>query len=318
MPDGIEPSRPRLGRVLIAATPVIIMFLVAGLAIFLEHAATRGDLGPAARAFSADCGQLTVAGNDPRVLVRHAAYFKFAALSEVHLFVCIGVIAFVVVLLTSFDVPRRIKVLLGLIAVTVAGAASLVPAENHWSLTTGLLARQLTSSCPGVTDLLQRQEQSGAVGAALLGTSMAIVVFFAKGSERRLGIRMRQAGWILYAGTLLLVSSVLRLDALYQWSAAAENVEAMSKAVGALGDSLTRAWGIYYTLLLASVYLPSYAIIRSRAHSLVPVDESGDLADKWLKDRGLGSTLPELLPRILAILAPFIVGQASKVFEGLL
>jgi cbb3-type cytochrome oxidase subunit 3 len=81
--------------------------------------------------------------------------------------------------------------------------------------------------------------------------------------------------------------------------------------------------GVFYTLLLAAVYLPARKIIFDRAKTL-PISKA-DEADKQSKLETAGfisaTTTPfkDLLPRIAALLAPLLIGPIAdlvgKIFD---
>lgn len=110
--------------------------------------------------------------------------------------------------------------------------------------------------------------------------------------------------------------SLLRLGALYDWIATTWPAD-YEKAVGSMSAGLLRVWGFYYTTILAGIYLPGFALLRGEARSTVEHEKLPDVAaqDAWMKKNGLTTEVAEALPRILAILAPVLVGEIHKLTD---
>lgn len=133
--------------------------------------------------------------------------------------------------------------------------------------------------------------------------------------------RMRLLRTLLFVGAAALVVSVVRLSVTLNWGGsflpAAETPE--GKNASTLITGIVSALGVYYTLLLAAVYVPAALVLRGRAYSLAVAQEPApEKRGEWLKARGLALTLPEYLPRILAILSPILVGPVADLIKGVL
>ena len=317
MPVSREQRRKRIRRFAAACVPIVVLTLMSSAAVFIGQASLQPNRDGISRFFSANCSALDATAVDPHTFKQHAGYFSYAALSELHLFVCGAVSLFVVVLLAFLRLPKRTTVALIVGAVILAAISTIVPIINPWTIANDLAGRHIVQLCSGVEALLLRQNQAEIFVATMLVVAVAVLIFFARGSAQRLALRLRQAGWLLYAGTALLVVSVLRIHSLYEWIALAEPTPQASAAVSMLGNALTRVWGTYYTLLLAAIYIPGYAIARMRAEPLLPRGLAGEATEKWLQDHGLDMTGPEVLRRALAILSPLIVGQSANVLGSL-
>jgi hypothetical protein len=309
-------SRRRILRLIFATAPLGMMLFVSSVTILIGRAASHLAPDRIARILSARC-EVDYLSDSPALLKQYSGYFNYAALSMLYLFVCVGVVLFVVALLASLDIPLKLRAALVLVATILAVGSSFVPWAYPWPLLTGLLDRPPIRNCSGAAALFMRQERMSAFVAVMTAVAACALVYFARGSERRLALRLRQANWILYAAALQLVTGILRIDALYQWVALAETDAKLAQSVALLGSALTRIWGTYFTLVLASVYLPSHAMYRLRASRIAPPDLTSEQSDQWLRSLGLNSTLTERLPRILAILSPFIAGQATDLLRGM-
>lgn len=136
---------------------------------------------------------------------------------------------------------------------------------------------------------------------------------------RELSVRMNYLRTVLYVGTLLLVVGVLLMRAIFQLSLAfIPGTEAGAEKIAeSLTSSIVSAEAGFYTLILAGVYLPAAFIIQGRARALKGLPEETSEQDKVLHGYGLTFSLTESLPRIIAILAPFLVGPVGELLKHL-
>jgi hypothetical protein len=128
---------------------------------------------------------------------------------------------------------------------------------------------------------------------------------------------------ILYTGTILLVISTLRSKVLLDWLQTFILQSNVRNSVDEFSKVLISFQGVFYTLLLAAVYLPARKIIFDRAKTL-PISET-DEADKQSSLEAAGFVSPtttpfkDLLPRIAALLAPLLIGPIAdlvgKIFD---
>lgn len=116
----------------------------------------------------------------------------------------------------------------------------------------------------------------------------------------------------LYASAFLLVTGLFFMDAAFRWAApfAADRNLFMEHV-----DALMLSNGIYYSVVLASYYLPAAALTGRFSAAAEPPDSAGNdstdppgLADRLSPSR--------LLKAILALLAPAIAGILTQVIEG--
>ena len=73
--------------------------------------------------------------------------------------------------------------------------------------------------------------------------------------------------------------------------------------------------GISYTLVLAVAYFPASLVLHRRAQLLVGPTLSTTEQEASLKEYGLTFSLKDLLPRILAIHGPFLIGSAADLLS---
>jgi len=114
----------------------------------------------------------------------------------------------------------------------------------------------------------------------------------------------------------MLVSGVLLIRSVYQWSLAflLRDDQAVKVAERFFSDLLSIE-GAYFTLVLAVVYLPAAFILQRRADSLSELPELDTEKEKVLKEYGLGFSVMQSLPRVLAILGPLLAGPVGELFS---
>jgi hypothetical protein len=122
----------------------------------------------------------------------------------------------------------------------------------------------------------------------------------------------------LYVATLLLIVGVLRANAISSWSLTFMTSETVEIAKNFL-TNLTTILGGFFTLLLAITYLPAIYTIQQRGKTLL----EDSLKDKVEPSDPLRKTeftfsLKDSLPRILAIIAPFLTGPIADLLKKML
>ena len=122
---------------------------------------------------------------------------------------------------------------------------------------------------------------------------------------------------MLYAGTILLIVGVLRLSAVYQWSLAFISQNDL-EAAKVFTSSLVTDTGGFFTLIIASVYIPAAYIINRRAELLV-MESDLELKEKEeiLNDQKINFSFKDSLPRLLVILGPLLAGPIGELIKGL-
>lgn len=292
--------------------PIVAMAAVASFGILFHGATTGSSPGLLRWLLSPGCGGTHVPAT-PAEFTREAAFFNFVAASQ--LLIVVQVASVLIALFLLRKVPAR-----WIIVVVIVGLAAAILPNAKYSLTTSaLMARAILRQCTKVGELLIMQERIGAFAAALLTCSLGALLTRIPEQDQvasELAARFERHSWILYAGTLLLVVSVLRLGALYAWIVAAEP-QSSRDAVSSLASGVLRMWGIYYSTLLAAIYLPSYFLLRARAQALVAEKATAKDRQAWLEDRGLSLSIPDVLRRLVAILAPLIAGEVNKLLNVL-
>lgn len=143
----------------------------------------------------------------------------------------------------------------------------------------------------------------------------------AQDTEESLSRRMWLLRRVLYAGAAALVVSVAWLSVTLNWAGSflpGADTPA-GKEVSTLIAGIVNSLGISYTLLLAALYLPAALVLRGRTHALaVARQQPPDKRDEWLKARGLALSYAEYLPRLVAVLAPLLVGPVADLVKNVL
>lgn len=134
----------------------------------------------------------------------------------------------------------------------------------------------------------------------------------------------------IYFGAVLLVVSVGRISAQYGWPAALLDPEAteqpikthLVEALKNVADQFAVEYGMIFTLLLLSLFLPAWFVLRRRAWETARARKPGatqDCQQKWLSSQGLAFTYPQHAAQLVALLAPAGAGiflDALKSFTG--
>ena len=117
---------------------------------------------------------------------------------------------------------------------------------------------------------------------------------------------------LLYTGAAALVGGTLEVTALYQWAvnlldptyARVEDSKDLPQAMGLLTGS-------FYSLLLASIFVPTYGTLRVHAEHLADnAKPTATAAERkaWLIDNAIDASVPRQILSILAVLSPLIAG----------
>lgn len=135
---------------------------------------------------------------------------------------------------------------------------------------------------------------------------------------KQIARQMKHLQLVLYVGTFMLVSGVLLIRSVYQWSLAfgSRESEAVKVAEGFF-SMLLAVEGGYFTLVLAAVYVPAAFILRHRAELVSGMPEPEAEKEEELKHYNLSFSFLQSLPRIAAILGPLLAGPVGELFSRL-
>jgi hypothetical protein len=240
-------------------------------------------------------------------------------LMMIYLFICAGSIT--VSLIIIFHLFPNHRVLLLLLPVTLSSLFGIYffsrPAV-HMVLFMEIFKNTIVKDVPSIERITNLLDSIGNAAAfCLLLTSCAILLApyhlsFPQGL-RELSRRMSYARSVLYTGTLLLIVTILLKGSLYQWSLAFTSREpAAVKIASSFVSSLLAVEGGFYTLVLVAVYVPAAVVLQRRAYCLRKLPTGYEEREKMFAQHGMTFSLKEALPRILAILGPFLAGPIGQ------
>ncbi len=153
---------------------------------------------------------------------------------------------------------------------------------------------------------------ASAAGATLLWPTKE------KKSAALLRRRIARAQALLFIGAAALALRALEMYFLYRWPGA-WLTGPMAQSVDEIALAVSTAYGSFYTAILASVYLPTAFVLRSRANSLADESVAGTAEDHgaWLTKSGLRFLPFQEFGRLLVVLAPLIAGGPVAKVIGL-
>jgi hypothetical protein len=128
-------------------------------------------------------------------------------------------------------------------------------------------------------------------------------------------MQMRRLKEVLGASSAILVAGVLHMGAWLRWPAALIANEAAHEAVLGAALAITLFWGVTFTLMLVSTYLPAAFILAKRAQALLQESSSQPAIpepEEWLKGHGLFLSLQDHFPQFGLMLAPLLASPLSS------
>ena len=289
-----------------------------------------------ARPFPSGCRQATATNlpqaatiatvNGQRVLkaVQPAMYagrltYSSAATLQVVAFLAgmIGGLALGLRLLRPMGIRGRILMLAA--TVLVGGwLAAIAVSPELTPVTTLLLQRTVAAECGQCGSMHLTLDRMTMTLAFFLTAVTGMALFVPHGSLagrlRRMAEGQRAITAILLLSTIFLAASVFRISAIGRWIESYYAGDAVA-AVHVIFDAVVQTWGVYYSLMLASVYVPAALILRYRiAHAARAL--SVETAPDWLDPTWLKPSYTEEATRIIAVLAPFLAGQAADLLKA--
>ena len=257
--------------------------------------------------------------------LKYSGRMTWYFLGEIYLFVCIAALA-VASILTFQLFPQRpfFWMLVAIILSSIVGLSLYATPAVHMTIFLAFFEKAITDDVPAIAQITNFLNSLGNAAAfSLLFAACATLrpsdeEIFPEGMKQ-LSKRMKYLRLVLYAGTLLLVVTILLKKSIYQWSLAyTSQEEQIAEIAGNFVSNLLTIDGGFYTLVLAAVYFPAALVLQRRANLLadLPVEEIEK--GKKLKEYGLTFSFVESLPRILAILGPLLVGPVGELLTAML
>jgi len=139
-------------------------------------------------------------------------------------------------------------------------------------------------------------------------------------SAQSLRHQVRRVNTILFTGAILLVVGIVHANAVHHLPDVFLRDDDLA-TWKSLVTSLSASTGAVWTMILISIYLPSIAVLRFRAHAVAKVALMGNEAETvsgWFAEHGLSVGFPQQLAQLAALISPFIVGGPASPLLGLL
>ena len=124
----------------------------------------------------------------------------------------------------------------------------------------------------------------------------------------------------LFAGAIMLVAGVVHAGAIHRLPDVLL-AESATSSWDELIQGLSASTGAVWTFILLGIYVPTLAVLHTRARTLAfeAVDEkTPEKMEQWLASHGLTFHFPQSLAQIGALLSPFLIGGPASSLIGIL
>ena len=128
-------------------------------------------------------------------------------------------------------------------------------------------------------------------------------------------LQLRRLKEVLTAASAILVGGILHMGAWLRWPAALIADKDAHEALLGTALAITLFWGVTFTLMLVSTYLPAALLLANRAQAQLqesPSNQSVPEREQWLKDHGLFLSLQDHFPQFGLMLAPLLASPLSS------
>lgn len=208
----------------------------------------------------------------------------------------------------------RLSFAAAIIALGVLTAATTIRAETSASLH-HLLQQTVQTEFPSIETFRIGMERMTSVASFLLIVIAGLLLLPVHGDiENRLRESVKRQGelsYLLALGTVLLVGDVLLKLVAARW-AVAYFVPPQRDAIASLVQGIGSGWAVFDSLVLAAAYIPAAVVLRSRLRTYASeVDLKAP--PSWFDREWLVTSPLQEVSRLLAILAPFLVGKATDI-----
>jgi len=158
-------------------------------------------------------------------------------------------------------------------------------------------------------------ERTTSVTATLLIAVASLFMLPVSGGRqtriRELASRHTGLSYLLAVGTTLLAADVLLKMCAGRW-AIAYYVKPAQDSLAELVDGIVSGWAVYDSLVLAAAYIPATVVLRGRLQREARRVNVKD-PPEWFDPQWLTISPVQEISKILAILAPFLVGQVQDI-----
>ena len=212
------------------------------------------------------------------------------------------------------DRRRRLAFAAAIMAFGIIFPLTTIRPETSASLH-DLLVRTVQNEFASIETFRITMERLTSTAAILLILIACLLLFPVHGSvESRLRETAKRHGelsYLLALGTVLLVGDVLLKMLAARW-AAEYFVAPQREQIASLVQGIASGWAVYDSLVLAAAYIPAAIVLRSRLRKYAAeVDLKTPPA--WFEKEWLVTSPMQEVSRLLAILAPFLVGKATDI-----
>lgn len=226
--------------------------------------------------------------------------------------------------LTGFHQGERIAAMLLIPAANMLIVAPILSTTLPSSVMLPILQMTVGIDSPDITDIFRSIDALTLATAINLTASCSAILIYPKGdasiNAQYMTRMMKLMRTILYAGTSALIVAVMEKSALAHWAITYLPTATEQQAFSHLTASLTMARGVYYSLALLAIYLPTTLILRDQAEKVLqrpPEPDEDPSYREWLRSSGLAITFSDLLPKGVAILGPFLAGPIVEAIKGI-
>lgn len=155
-----------------------------------------------------------------------------------------------------------------------------------------------------------------------LAVAASVILLWITPDEETAAVLLGRVGrmqLLLYVGATALTLRALEMFFFYRWPGAWLTAPTSADSVDRGAVAVSVAHGAFYSAVLASIYLPTAFLMRSRANSLAKrsVSSTDETSDAWLAKSGLRVSPFHEVGRVVAILAPLITGASIGKVIGL-
>jgi len=260
---------------------------------------------------------------DPVKVASYVARASWTLISGVHVLACLVTIvtASLVIyrVLSVCEYRVEIRWITILIVVGVAADVSLVvallTAHDTYSPAQQLLRATVGQVLPWINKFNRFGDALSLTGTICLAAAACATLWHKdvnkEFDETQLMQRVRLLRPVLYVGAATLVIAVLRLSAMHAWAISYLPPDGeLGKSVASLTSGIVGTLGTLLTLLLAGIYLPAIITLRARLRELAAKEPD---PEAWMAQHGVGLSLPQFLPRVVALLAPLLAGPLGDI-----
>jgi hypothetical protein len=131
--------------------------------------------------------------------------------------------------------------------------------------------------------------------------------------------RMRRLKEVINVGSAFLVFGILHMSMWLNWTASLVSDPALSSKISGVAWSISAYWGVAFTLVLATTYVPSTVYLQNQALKQITGGKTAMApkeAEQWLNEHGFSFTLSNQLTQCISIMAPILAAPISSILKS--